>query len=217
MPADLSTMATLLKEDYGVGLKNQLADETPVLDLFEREDNATWEGREHVEAVHVNRNRGVYASAEGETAEDKELAAKRKSVRKELSKIAPEVDSIKGLTAKTDVLFTSIERRAIRETTKLMKEAGLPTGEKNIESMTDVLAGIIAEDIELYDDYVTSPKEAVQEAFKRFKSGFEAAAARAAKAGTQRDKTKLLALPKTHKAGGTADIPKNRVEGLRQR
>ena len=58
-------MATLLKEDYGVGLKNQLADETPVLDLFEREDNATWEGREHVEAVHVNRNRGVYASAEG--------------------------------------------------------------------------------------------------------------------------------------------------------
>lgn len=65
MPADLSTMATLLKEDYGVGLKNQLADETPVLDLFEREDNATWEGREHVEAIHVNRNRGVYASAEG--------------------------------------------------------------------------------------------------------------------------------------------------------
>jgi hypothetical protein len=58
-------MATLLKEDYGVGLKNQLADETPVLDLFEREDNAVWEGREHVEAVHVNRNRGVYASAEG--------------------------------------------------------------------------------------------------------------------------------------------------------
>lgn len=68
MPADLSTMATLLKEDYGVGLKNQLADETPVLDLFEREDNATWEGREHVETVHVNRNRGVYASAEGGAA-----------------------------------------------------------------------------------------------------------------------------------------------------
>lgn len=65
MPADLSTMAPLMKEDYGVGLKNQLADETPMVDMFEREDNATWEGREHVEAIHVNRNRGVYASAEG--------------------------------------------------------------------------------------------------------------------------------------------------------
>ena len=65
MPADLSTLAPLMKEDYGVGLKNQLADECPMVDLFEREDNATWEGREHVEAVHVNRNRGTYYSAEG--------------------------------------------------------------------------------------------------------------------------------------------------------
>lgn len=68
MPADLSTMTELLKEDYGVGLKNQLADETPVLDLFEREDNATWEGRVHVEPIHVNRNRGVYFTAEGGAA-----------------------------------------------------------------------------------------------------------------------------------------------------
>jgi len=153
------------------------------------------------------------ASAEGETAEDKELAAKRKSIRKELSKIAPEVDSIKELNEKASVLFGSLQRRAERETKVQMSEAGLATGAKNLESMTEVLAGIIADDVELYDDYMSDPKGAVREAFKRFKSGFEAAAARAAKAGTQRDKTKLLLLPKAHKAGGTADIPKNRVEG----
>ena len=152
-------------------------------------------------------------SAEGDTAEDKELAAKRKLARTELSKIAPEMDAIEGLNEKAAILFGSMERRAERETKVLMTEAGLATGAKNLESMTDVLAGIIADDIELYDDYMSDPKGAVREAFKRFKSGFEAAAARAAKAGVQRDKTKLLALPKTHKAGGTAEIPKNRVEG----
>jgi hypothetical protein len=152
--------------------------------------------------------------AEGSTAEDKDLAAKRKSARTELSKINPDIDKIKGLSEKADILFGSLERRAERETKVLMTEAGLATGAKNVESMTDVLAGIIADDIELYDDYVTNPKEAVREAFKRFKSGFEAAAARAAKASTQRDKTKLLGLPKTHKAGGTAEVvAKNRVEG----
>ena len=152
-------------------------------------------------------------SSEGETAEDKELAAKRKLARKELSKIAPEMDAIEGLNEKAAILFGSLERRAVRETKSLMTEAGLATGEKNVESMTDVLAGIIADDLELYDDYVSDPKGAVREAFKRFKSGFEAAAARAAKASVQRDKTKLLGLPKTHKAGSTVEIPKNRVEG----
>lgn len=151
--------------------------------------------------------------AEGSTAEDKELAAKRKLARKELSKIAPEMDAIEGLNEKAAILFGSLERRAVRETKVLMAEAGLATGEKNVESMTDVLAGIIADDIELHDDYLSDPKGAVREAFKRFKSGFEAAAARAAKASTQRDKAKLLTLPKTHKAGGTVEIPKNRVEG----
>jgi hypothetical protein len=152
-------------------------------------------------------------SAEGETAEDKELAAKRKAVRKELSKIAPEVDSIKELNEKAAVLFGSLQRRADRETKAQMTEAGLATGAKNVEAMTDVLAGIIADDVELYDDYMSDPKGAVREAFKRFKTGFEAAAARAAKAGVQRDKTKLLGLPKSHKAVGTPEVAKNRVEG----
>ena len=151
-------------------------------------------------------------SAEG--VEDKELTAKRKAARKELSRINPDIDKIADAHEKTTVLFDSLERRAVRETTKLMKDAGLAVGPKNVESMTDVLAGIIAEDDELYDDYLSDPKGAVGEAFKRFKSGFEQAAVRAAKAGTQRDKTKLLGLPKTHKAGGTAEvIAKNRVEG----
>ena len=153
------------------------------------------------------------ASAEGETEEDKETATRRKAARKELALIYPEIETIKELNEKSAVLFGSLERRAVRETKVLMKEAGLSLGDKNVESMTDVLAGIIGDDEELYDDYMSNPKGAVQEAFKRFKSGFEAAAARAAKAGTQRDKTKLLGLPKTHKASGTPEVAANRTAG----
>lgn len=154
------------------------------------------------------------ASAEGDGVEDKELAARRKAARKELSKIAPEFDSVTQLKEMGDTLYGSIERRAVRETKKLMTEAGMSTGDKNLESMTDVLAGIIGDDEELYDEYLTNPKGAVGEAFKKFKSGFEAAAARAAKAGIQRDKTKLLGLPKSSKGGGTsAEVAKNRTEG----
>ena len=153
-------------------------------------------------------------AAEGASPEDKELAERRKAARKELSKIAPELDSVVETKGKADLFFASIERRAVRETKKLMGEAGMATGDKNLEAMTDVLAGIIGDDDELYDEYLTNPKFAVGEAFKKFKSGFEAAATRAAKAGIQRDKTKLLGLPKSTKGGGTSsEVAKNRTEG----
>jgi len=63
--ADTNTLDALLKDDYGPALWSQLNDETPMVDMFEREDNASWEGRQHLEAILVNRNRGAYATAEG--------------------------------------------------------------------------------------------------------------------------------------------------------
>ena len=65
MPADTSTAGQLLKEDFGPALRTQLANETPLLDSFEKRDNVRWVGRERVEPIRVNRNRGVYFTAEG--------------------------------------------------------------------------------------------------------------------------------------------------------
>ena len=64
MPANTATLDALLKEDYGPAIRSQLNDETPELDLFER-DATPWQGRERLEAIHVNRNRGSYFTAEG--------------------------------------------------------------------------------------------------------------------------------------------------------
>mgnify|MGYP001586511156 CR=1 FL=1 len=151
--------------------------------------------------------------AEGSTAEEKELAVRRKAARKELSAISPEIDKVNEAVEKTNVLYDAINRRAVRQTKVEMTVAGMKIGDKNVEAMTDVLAGIIQEDEELYDDYFSDPKGTVKEAFKRFTADLTAGVARAAKAGVQRDKTKLLALPKTHKAAGTAEVAPNRTAG----
>ncbi len=63
--ANTSTLDALLKDDYGPALWSQLNDETPMVDMFERDDQATWEGRQHIEPILVERNRGAYATAEG--------------------------------------------------------------------------------------------------------------------------------------------------------
>lgn len=64
MPANTATLDALLKEDYGPAIREQLNNETPELELFES-DSSPWQGRERLEALHVNRNRGSYFSAEG--------------------------------------------------------------------------------------------------------------------------------------------------------
>ena len=65
MPANTSTLANLFKEDYAPAIVNELNDATPELDLFERIDNASFVGMEHIETVRVNRNRGCYFGVEG--------------------------------------------------------------------------------------------------------------------------------------------------------
>lgn len=151
--------------------------------------------------------------SDDDEGEDEDTKKRRKAGRKELSKIAPEIDDIKRTAERTDIFFQSIERRATREMTKLLKDSGMSTKEKSLEAMSDVLSGIIAEDEALYDEYLGSPQSAVQEAFKRFRADSVDAATRAAKANLQKDKAKLLGLPKTHKAGGTSEVAVNRTEG----
>ena len=154
-------------------------------------------------------------AAAGDEDDDPELTKRRKAARKELSKIAPEVDAIVAAADKTNLYFDSLGRRATREMTVLLKDAGMSTKEKSLEAMADVLGGIIAEDKELYDDYLSDPKGAVREAFKRFRSDSVEAAQRKAKADVQKDKTKLMGLPKVHKSGGSSEVSVVRAEGPR--
>ena len=65
MPANLSSMDPLFKEDYGPVLTSQLNNDTPMLDSFEKVSDIRWQGKYHVEPIHVNRNRGSYWGGEG--------------------------------------------------------------------------------------------------------------------------------------------------------
>ena len=152
-------------------------------------------------------------AASDDDPEDEVLKKRRKAARKELSKIAPEVDAIMAAADRTNLYFDSLGRRATREMVGLLKEAGMSTKEKSVEAMSDVLSGIISEDIELYDDYLSDPKGAVREAFKRFRADSVDSATRKAKADVQKDKTKLMGLPKTHKAGSSGEVSVVRTEG----
>jgi len=65
MPANMSSMDPLFKEDYGPVLTSQLNNDTPALDFFENVKDIRWQGKYHVEPIHVNRNRGSYWGGEG--------------------------------------------------------------------------------------------------------------------------------------------------------
>src|SRR5512139_2962163 len=65
MPATMATLDGLLKEDYAPALRNTLPTILPFLDGFEAQEDVQWVGREHMEAIHVNRNRGGGATTEG--------------------------------------------------------------------------------------------------------------------------------------------------------
>lgn len=152
------------------------------------------------------------AEAAADKAEDdddpkaKELAKKRKAAKKELLEIYPELKHLDAIVERIDTFYTSLERRATSEMSKLMKEAGLPTEAKNLSSMAEVISSIIKEDKDLYLEYVGDPRGAVRTAWGQFKGDFEAAATRKAAADLQKKKQGLLGLPKTHKGGVSSDV-----------
>jgi len=65
MPSNTSTAQALLKDVYEDGVKNQLMNDVPELELFEKLDDLNFEGRQVVMDVKVNRNRGSVALPEG--------------------------------------------------------------------------------------------------------------------------------------------------------
>jgi len=49
----------------GPVLTSELNNECPAMDWFEKVDDVKWQGKIHVEPIHLNRNRGSYWTAEG--------------------------------------------------------------------------------------------------------------------------------------------------------
>ena len=65
MAADLTQIATYLKDKFGPSIINQLPDETPIRSSFYADKSQTWAGNEVTYPVKVNRSRAVYAGADG--------------------------------------------------------------------------------------------------------------------------------------------------------
>ncbi len=67
MPGTTSTYDAVLKDVWAEGLRSQLLDDVPELDMFEEAstDDFNYEGKQLVIPVHLGRNRGSYFAAEG--------------------------------------------------------------------------------------------------------------------------------------------------------
>lgn len=66
MGMDLSGFDAALKEVYGPRIEEQLSQYNPLSDWIDENDSADWTGREVTYPIHVGRNEGVGASAEGD-------------------------------------------------------------------------------------------------------------------------------------------------------
>jgi hypothetical protein len=128
----------------------------------------------------------------------------KKEAYQKLLEIAPGIKAAEEAAKAVTNYRSALDRRAFRETGKLMKENGFPIEEKDVADMARILTGIIQDDEELTDDYFSgNPGDAVRGAFGRFHTKFKQAAERSNKADVQRKKEKLNALPRTHRAGGS--------------
>ena len=65
MAADLTQIATYLKDKFGPSIINQLPNETPIRSSFYSDKSQSWAGNEVTYPVKVNRSRAVYAGADG--------------------------------------------------------------------------------------------------------------------------------------------------------
>ena len=65
MSADLTQIATYLKDKFGPSIINQLPNETPIRSSFYSDKSQSWAGNEVTYPVKTNRSRAVYAGADG--------------------------------------------------------------------------------------------------------------------------------------------------------
>lgn len=65
MPSNTSTMDALLKDVYEEGIREEMNDAVPELEIFEKAEDLNFEGRQVRIAAHLNRNRGSGFAPEG--------------------------------------------------------------------------------------------------------------------------------------------------------
>ena len=65
MPSNTSTMDALLLDVYQPGIREEMNDAVPELEMFEKADDLQFEGRQAIIAAHLNRNRGSGFAPEG--------------------------------------------------------------------------------------------------------------------------------------------------------
>lgn len=125
-----------------------------------------------------------------------------KQAREELRKVFPEIDAIAKLQEAHDARYARLEKAALSETKKVLETAGLGTADKEILSLSDILADIIKNDDDLYAEYETSPKAAVRGAWEKYVERVRPAVERSIASSKQKDGETRKGLPKTHGSGG---------------
>lgn len=65
MPSNTATMDSLLKDVYEEGVREELNDAVPELEMFEKAEDLNFEGRQVIIAARLNRNRGSGFAPEG--------------------------------------------------------------------------------------------------------------------------------------------------------
>ncbi len=141
----------------------------------------------------------------GEPKSDEQKSKERalKEARTQLGEIAPELERIEGLSKAEESRGRALELRALDETGKLLKGAGMAATQNDAIRMSYHIAHEIGADPVLHAEYWTgNPREAVREAFTRLANLGKSVAGRKDAAALQADKEKLTKLPKTHGASG---------------
>lgn len=148
-------------------------------------------------------------TGESKTQEQKDLEQRRKDAFQELVAIAPGIGSIdklqESLVRQQQAIaahYQSLEIRATSETTKMLTAAGLDAEPADVQDMSEILAGIIAKDRELYAEYVGDPRSAVRLAFERYTKRVGSMAVRQDKANQLKRAKEVATLPRAHRAGG---------------
>jgi len=175
------------------------------------------EGQE-LKAAFENAARQAVDEA-GKRGDDDRANEVYKMAREELRKVFPEIDAIAKLQEAHDARYARLEKAALSETKKVLETAGLGTGDKEILSMSDILADIIKNDDDLYAEYESSPKAAVRGAWEKYVERVRPAVERSIASSKQKDGETRKVLPKTHGSGGgeggsgkTEPEPKTLVE-----
>ena len=138
----------------------------------------------------------------GKTGGEDEANKGYKQAREELRKVFPEIDRLAELLHANDVRYGRLEKAALSETKKVLEAASLGTSDKDVLSMSDILADIIKNDDDLLAEYDNRPRQAVRDAWTKYVETARPAVERSIASSKQKDAETRKILPKAHGAGG---------------